>query len=92
MLEKILSSNKQKNKTGAISSSANNLVTAWAMQKIGKSSQAESFLKEWLKNDPDSVWSKWVSNTYHGKSMAITDNTKTDENYRVLKALERLIL
>ncbi len=85
ILNKILLSNKQKNESGNILSSANNLVTAWAMQKTGKSEQAEKFLKEWLGNDQDNPFAVWVSDAYYGKYIEIPDETKPDENYRVLK-------
>jgi len=41
-----------------ISYPANSMVTAWTTQKTDNLSQAESFLKDWLENDPDGVWSK----------------------------------
>lgn len=90
MLTKILSYEKLENESGTILSSVNNLVTTWAMQKTGMSVQAEDFLRKWLANDPENVLAVWVSDTYHGKSVEIQEETATDENYRVLSRLIKL--
>jgi len=92
MLNKILSSNNLEDESGTILSSANNLVTAWAMQKRGKSGKAENFLQKWLDNDPNNAVALWVSGIYYGKNVEDPKEASTDENYRLLIKLIALSL
>jgi len=87
VLTKILSYRPQKTFYINTFSSANNLVTAWAMQRTGKPEQAENFLQDWLSKEPDNALAHWVINTYKGKYFKLQDETVKDENYRVLENL-----
>jgi hypothetical protein len=70
---------------GNISSSANNLITAWAMQKTGKEEQAENFLQDWNNKKPANTMAQWAMNAYKGKHSNPADEKITNENYRVLQ-------
>jgi predicted Zn-dependent protease len=84
MLNKILSFSYSDGK-GNISSSANNLITAWAMQKAGKQEQAEKFLQDWNNKAPGNIWAQWAVNTYKGKKFNLPDEMLANENYRILQ-------
>ncbi|MEP6951623.1 MAG: DUF5107 domain-containing protein [Ginsengibacter sp.] len=84
MLNKILSFPYVDN-NGNISSAANNVITAWAMQKTGKEEQAEKFLQDWNKKAPTNTIAQWALNVYKGKHSYAGDEKITNENYRVLQ-------
>ena len=91
MLDKILSFKPQKTAYINTFSSANNLVTAWAMQQSGQPEDAEIFLHGWLNRESNNALAHWVMNTYKGVDFTMSDETKTDENYRVLKNLTQIL-
>ncbi|MEP6595011.1 MAG: DUF5107 domain-containing protein [Ginsengibacter sp.] len=70
---------------GNISSSPNNLITAWAMQKAGKEEQAEKFLQDWNNKTPGNTLAQWAINTYKRNHSNMPDETSANENYRILK-------
>jgi tetratricopeptide (TPR) repeat protein len=76
---------KPYNENGNVFPSVKNLVTAWALQKTGKPDEAEKFLKEWIKKEPENNLAKWTINAYNGNYFKLPDETQTDENYRVLQ-------
>ncbi len=84
MLDKILAFSNSDSK-GNISSSPNNLITAWAMQKAGKKEQAEKFLQDWNNKASGNTLAQWATNIYGGKKFNLPDDMLTNENYRILK-------
>ena len=68
-------------------SSVNNLITAWALQKTGKSDQAKKLLNDWIKKEPENVLAKWALDIYNGENRTLPDNITTNENTRVLQQL-----
>jgi tetratricopeptide (TPR) repeat protein len=85
MLNKILSFTSYLNDNKNIFSSANNLISAWALQKTEKSEQAEKFLQNWIDQNPANTLAQWAMGVYKEKYFELPDETTTDENYRVLK-------
>jgi len=65
-------------------SSVNNLVSAWALRQSGKPTEAEVYLRDWVKREPSSALAQWTADCYHGKDTVLADETKADENYRIL--------
>jgi predicted Zn-dependent protease len=86
MLDKIITYTASLTAKGNISPSINNLVSAWALEKTGKSEQAEKILQQSLDNYPDNLLGQWVMNVYKGKDFKLIDETITNENYRILQA------
>ena len=84
-LDRILSFKPQKTAYINTFSSANNLVSAWALQQSGKPKDAEAYLNEWLKMEPGNPLVNWAIKTFKGVSCELPGNMETDENYRVLK-------
>jgi hypothetical protein len=70
---------------GNISSSPNNLITAWAMQKTGKEEQAEKFLQDWNNKTPGNILAQWAMKIYRGEKFNMPDETSVNENYRILQ-------
>jgi predicted Zn-dependent protease len=81
MLNKILSYSNN----GKIASSANNLVSAWAMQKSGKEEQAEKFLRDWNTKAPGNALAQWAMDAYKGKKSNLQGTMSANENYKVLQ-------
>ena len=84
MLTKILSvmpSNDNEN----ISSSSNNLVSAWALQKTGKAEQAEKFLQGWLNKSPNNPLAHWAMNIYKGEEFNLPEGKRTDTDYKIIQ-------
>ena len=79
MLNKILSKDHQGG------SSVNDLVTAWALQKTGKTDDAKKLLNDWVKKDSDNVLAKWAMDVYNGENKTLTDDIVSNENARVLQ-------
>lgn len=84
MLNKILSFPYANNK-GNISSSANNLISAWAMKISGKEEQAEKFLKDWNTKAPGNNLAQWAMSAYQGRKSDLQADMSTNENYRILQ-------
>jgi tetratricopeptide (TPR) repeat protein len=72
------------NEEGNVYQSANDLITAWALQKLEKSQQGEKRLQEWLDKEPKSLVAQWVMNVYNKKRSAVTHEAITDEKYQLL--------
>jgi predicted Zn-dependent protease len=84
MLDRILAFKPYQDENG-VYPSVKDLVTAWALQKKGKSDEAEKLLKNWVEKQPGNNMAKWALNTYNGNYSQLPDETRTDENYRVLQ-------
>jgi predicted Zn-dependent protease len=84
-LEKILMFKPQKTAYINTFSSANNLVSAWALQKTGKAEDAEAYLDQWLDREPGNPLAEWAIKTFKGISYDLPENLNADENYRILK-------
>ena len=85
MLDNIISFDKKAGEDGSNFSSANNLITAWAFNKVGKPEQSQQYLQQLLDKNPDDVWAQWAINTFNGKSYQLPDTKTADDNYRVLE-------
>lgn len=68
-------------------SPANDLVTAWAMEKLDGKSKAEEWLIEQTKLYPDNKIVQWCEQVFEGKQPA-----KTDINDSGVRLVERLML
>ncbi len=78
MLAKILSKSQENQ------SSVNNLVTALALRKTGKSDQAKKLLKDWAKKEQDKAIMDWARNAYNGDYRSLPGDIDRNENLRVL--------
>lgn len=85
MLDQIISFDKRAGEVASNFLSANNLITAWALEKTGKPDQAQTYLQQLLNKNPDNVWAQWTMNAYNGKAYKLPDTKTADENYMVLK-------
>ncbi|HXL57153.1 MAG TPA: hypothetical protein VN958_12890, partial [Chitinophagaceae bacterium] len=85
MLDKVLAFGTYKDENGKVFPSVKTLVTAWALQKTGKPDEAEKILKDWVEKEPENSLAKWAINAYHGNYSKLLDETRADENYRVLQ-------
>ena len=85
MLDHILAFKPYQDDNGNVYPSVRDLVTAWALQKKGKSDEAEKLLKNWVEKQPGNNLAKWALNAYNGNYSQLPDETRTDENYRVLQ-------
>ncbi len=82
MLDKIIAFHKGLN--GNYYSSANNLITAWALKKTGKPEDAQNFLQQLLEKNPDDVWARWAMDVYNGKPSTMARENALSENYSLL--------
>jgi tetratricopeptide (TPR) repeat protein len=85
MLDHILAFKPDQDENGYVYSSVKDLVNAWALQKKGKSDEAEKLLKRWAEKQPGNNLAKWALNAYKGNYTQLPDEIRTDENYRVLQ-------
>jgi len=85
MLAHILAFKTYPDENGYVYSSVKDLVSAWALQKKGKSDEAEKLLKRWVEKQPGNNLAKWALNAYNGNHTQLPDEMRTDENYRVLQ-------
>jgi len=90
-LERILSFKPQKTAYINTFSSADNLVTAWAMQISGKITEAEDYLNDWISREPSNALPLWAMNIFKGNKYQLPDEKDMDENYRVLKYFTQMI-
>lgn len=84
MLDHILAFKPYQDENGSIYPSAKSLVTAWALQKKGKSDEAEKLLRDWIEKQPGNNLAKWALDAFNGNYSQLPD-IKSDENYRVLQ-------
>ncbi|HUQ66198.1 MAG TPA: DUF5107 domain-containing protein, partial [Flavitalea sp.] len=66
--------------------SVNNLVTAWALKKAGKSEEGERLLKDVAAKYPDNPIAHWTLDAYNGKAKNL-DVELSNESYEILKEL-----
>jgi len=85
MLDKIISFDKTAVEQGNNISSANSVITAWALEKTGKPDEAQTYLQQLLNKNPRNVWAKWAMNAYNGKASQAPETKTIDGNYSVLK-------
>ena len=84
MLDHILAFKRYEDENGSAYPSAKDLVTAWALQKKGKSGEGEKLLKDWIEKQPGNNLAKWALDAFKGNNSQLPD-MRTDENYRVLQ-------
>ncbi|MEO8568788.1 MAG: DUF5107 domain-containing protein [Ginsengibacter sp.] len=87
MLDHIISFHKKITVTGNYRPSPNNLVTAWALKKVGRPEEAQKYLEQLLIKNPDDVWAQWATHIYNGKSYEVTAAKNSDENFRIINML-----
>jgi len=83
MLQKIITFTQQQNADSY--TSVNTLISAWAFEKVGQPKKAAQLLNQWVQKDPQNALAKWALDVYKGQRETIADDTRTDENYRVLQ-------
>jgi tetratricopeptide (TPR) repeat protein len=82
MIDKIISFTNTQQK---ISPSANDLISAWAMQEKGDKKQGERFLQQQLEKYPNNKLLQWTINTYEGKNSQLSEEGSASSNYTVLQ-------
>jgi hypothetical protein len=85
MLDHILAFKPYQDENGIAYPSVKSLVTAWALQKKGKKDDAEKLLRDWVEKQHGNNLAKWALDAYNGNYSQLPDETRTDENYRVLQ-------
>jgi predicted Zn-dependent protease len=63
----------------------NNLITAWALKKAGKESEATQFLDQIASKYPDNKIAKWTVDAYHGNASPL--DIEANDNYDLLQHL-----
>lgn len=87
MLDKILAFSNQQKAAGEAYSSPNRLITAWALQQQGKTSEATTYLSEWTQKEPQNKMAQWAWHTFQQKEPGLQETPRGDENFRVLLKL-----
>lgn len=87
MLDHIISFHKKITVTGNYRPSPNNLVTAWALKKVGRPEEAQKYLEQLLIKNADDVWAQWATYIYNGKSYEVPAAKNSDENFRIINML-----
>jgi predicted Zn-dependent protease len=80
LMQKIISTDRKEYGTGT-------LISAWALQRAGRQTNAENLLKEWLTREPESGLAKWCQSVFKGKGEEVPEGISGDESFRVLKEL-----
>jgi tetratricopeptide (TPR) repeat protein len=65
--------------------SVNNLVTAWALKKVGKGEEGEKLLKDVADKYPDNKIAKWTLDAYNGNAGKL--DGEGNESYEILREL-----
>jgi hypothetical protein len=71
-------------------STANNLVSAWAMKEKGWQDKAEEYLQSWIRREPQSNLAKWVFLKYKNQQILNEEDKINDENIWVLDNLLKI--
>ncbi|MBS1810790.1 MAG: DUF5107 domain-containing protein [Acidobacteria bacterium] len=77
----------------AFKSRGNNLgalVSALALKKLGRTSEAESLLNAWQQRTPASPLASWAQKFWRGERVPLAENQVNDEHYRVLNEWSKL--
>jgi hypothetical protein len=85
MLQKIITFTEMQTANGSGYPSVNNLISAWAFEKVGQQEKAKSLLKQWVEKEPQNAVAKWTMNVYNGQQTTLAADSRTDENYRILQ-------
>jgi hypothetical protein len=85
MLDNIISFDKKAGEDGSNFSSANNLITAWALEKNGNANEAQEYLQQLLNKNSGDAWAQWAMNIYNKKTYTLPETKTEDGNYRVLE-------
>jgi len=89
MLDHILAFKPYQDENGHVYPSVKDLVTAWALQKKGKTDEAEKLLKDWVEYQPGNNFAKWALDAYNGDYSQLPDETRTDpDSYRDYRVLQ----
>jgi tetratricopeptide (TPR) repeat protein len=88
-LQKIMDFDLQTENTLSGNYSANALITAWAMQKSGKATEALAWLDDQIKDNPDNSTLKWAKESFENKHSEATGNN--DPTLRIIQASFNLI-
>jgi tetratricopeptide (TPR) repeat protein len=82
MLDKIVAYKPAGNE---VRPSVNNLITAWALQKSGRESEANDFLNKVLSKYPDNKIAKWTLEAYKGNASPL--DIESNDSYDILQVL-----
>jgi predicted Zn-dependent protease len=85
MLQKIIAFTELQTANGTGYPSVNNLVSAWAFEKVGQQEKAKALLKQWVEKEPQNAVAQWAMHVYNGQHTALAADTRADENYRILQ-------
>lgn len=80
LLKKIISTGSKGYGTGT-------LISAWALQRAGRQTDAENLFKEWRAGEPESGLAKWCQSVFKGEGEKVPEGISGDESFRVLKEL-----
>lgn len=69
------------NKSGRRASRAmvNDVITAWALKKAGRTDEADKYVKEIVESHPSNKVAQWVSDVYSGKNATLEANGNDDD-------------
>ena len=82
MLDKIV---KYKRAGGEPRPTFNNLITAWALKKLGKESEAVQYLSEIASKNPNNKIARWTLDAYNGNAPKL--DAEANESYDILQQL-----
>ena len=82
MLDKIV---KYKPAGGEPRPTFNNLITAWALKKLGKESEAVQYLSEIASKNPNNKIARWTLDAYNGNAPKL--DAEANESYDILQQL-----
>ncbi|MDO1444952.1 DUF5107 domain-containing protein [Rhodocytophaga aerolata] len=64
----------------------NKLFTAFALQHLGKQTEARNLLEDWVKQSPESTLAKWCYAQFKGENPPVPAEISANENLRLLVA------
>jgi tetratricopeptide (TPR) repeat protein len=82
-LNRIASFKKRTNNVG-------DLVSALALDKLGRRNEAEQILNAWVAKQPDSLLARWCREAFNGNHTALAEPEFTDERFRVMREWMKL--
>jgi tetratricopeptide (TPR) repeat protein len=82
-LNRIASFKKRTNNIG-------DLVSALALEKLGRRNEAEQILNAWLAKAPASPLARWCKDAFYGNTSSLAEPEFADERFRVIKEWMKL--
>ncbi len=66
---------------------ANNLVSAWAFDKLNRQEQAQQLLKQWMQKEPSNKIFTWCKTVYENPQLPMSEEAMKNESVRIIAAL-----